>query len=138
MTATRRKFLALVGMTPIAAPVAAKQAAVAMGLSGPIGGAGDRVGGPMLSGHGPIPVGPNDWAINALKRLASEDGQREIMQDAKAYARTLDPDLAALRSVSPAFAFRRQRDRNEVEIMNHRRASYLRDIAENAKMGIFK
>jgi len=134
---TRRRFLTLIGAAPVAVPVAAKEAAVAMGLSGPVGPA-SIIEGSMLK-NAPMAGGiaaDMSWTTRALERLMSEDGRREVSNDAKAYARTLDPDLAALRSVSPSFAFRRQRDRNEIHIMEHRRSELLREISEHAKRNL--
>lgn len=131
---TRRNFLALVGMAPIAAPVAAKEAAAAMGLAGPLGGMAANIG--TMCAPSPGLADDGSWARRALARMLSEEGKREIINDAKAYARNLDADLAAMRSVSPAFAYRLQCDRNEAQITRHRRESLLRDIAEASKRNL--
>ena len=62
---------------------------------------------------------------------------REIAQEVRHYARTLDPDLASMRSVSPSFAYRRQRDRLEVSWTNERRENFMQQLADYAKQNMF-
>lgn len=134
---TRRNFMAMIGISPIAGPVVAKEAAVAMGLSGPIGGALAN-GGYAISPGAPVGLagGGRSWAQRALDYMNSDVGAREIDADARHAARVLDPDLAAMRSVSPAYAYRRQRERCEIEIRERRTASIMRQIADEAKQDL--
>lgn len=101
----RRSFLRMLGVAPVAAPVAAKEAAVAMGLSSSAGTAGMMLGGnvPMSAQVG---FGITNEKENIAKRMAAllssnarDEARREIGR-----GRLLDADIAALRSVSPAFA----------------------------------
>lgn len=134
---TRRKFLALVG----AAPAVAKEAAsAAMGLSGPIGQISAMVGANAATPSG-YPISTNDsgsWIQKALDRLNSDKGRAEIARDAKGMARILDPDLAALRSMSPSVAYRIQRSRIEDEILTLRKENLLAELAEFTSRGILK
>lgn len=105
----RRGFLKLLGMAPVAGPVAAKEAAVSMGLEGVIAGA-SMVGGAMPSGS-PIASGEVDWLRERIRDHVSGESDAEYKANARHDARRLDPDLAALRSVSPAWAYTRQVER---------------------------
>jgi len=132
---TRRKFLTLVG----AAPAVAKEAAsAAMGLSGPIGPISAMVGSNAAAPSG-YPISSGDggsWVKKALERLDSEKGRKEIRQDAKNIARILDPDIAAMRSLSPSVAYRIQIGRVESKLLADRRAYLLDELKEFASRGI--
>ncbi len=108
----RRGFLKLLPAAPVAATVAAKQAAISMGLSGPINAAAGLGG--ISTGYGGIPV-PSDcqnpWFIDALKTFSSKETIEGHRISARGMARVLDPDLAAMRSISPAQAYQIQVER---------------------------
>jgi hypothetical protein len=106
----RRGFLKLLGMAPVAGPVAAKEAAASMGLEGVIAGA-SMVGGAIPSGS-PISTGDNlDWLKDRIREHVSGEIDADYKANARHDARRLDPDLAALRSVSPAWAYTQQVER---------------------------
>lgn len=103
----RRGFLKLLGMAPVAAPVAAKEAAVSMGLEGALGGS---VAAAIPMGS-PIADGSKDWLKERISEHLSGESDAEYKANARHDARRLDPDLAALRSVSPAWAYQKQVER---------------------------
>ena len=129
----RRGFLKFLSVSPVAAPVAAKEAAYAMGLNGSIGGLGEHgmapVGGQIYDG----PVSSKSWIIDQVKSLFSEEERENRRLAALDYGRRLDPDLASMRSVSPAFAYRAQVARSERRI-EARQKSWLRLQAKKAGM----
>ena len=115
---TRRGFLRLIGVSPVALPVAAKQAAVAMGLGGPVGSAVGILGGQLgyenaQQCNKPYPDG--GWIRQKIQALHSPQKLAEFREQARHVAR-LDPDIAALRSISPATAYQMQVER-EVQRM---------------------
>lgn len=95
----------MLGVAPVAAPVAAKEAAVAMGLS-----SGASAAGMMLGGNGPmvdqVGFGITNEKDNIAKRMAAllSSNARDEARREMGRGRLLDADIAALRSVSPAFA----------------------------------
>lgn len=118
MAASRRSILTMIGLAPIAAPVAAKEAAGRMGLSSIC-----EVQNTDLLGHGligPTPGPDNAWARNGLLKLLGRDPYKmqEIERAARREARSLDPDIAALRSMSPSVAYSIQRKRCEERIFS--------------------
>jgi hypothetical protein len=116
----RRGFLRFMAAAPVALPVAAKEAAAGMGLQGLLGGASFGTNMPEAGGCNPIgypqdacaPVNAADWLKQRLTELMSDESMERMRHDAKHAARYLDPDLAAMRSVSPSFAYGRQIDRH--------------------------
>jgi hypothetical protein len=108
---TRRSVLRLIGLAPIAGPVAAKEAAASMGLSA-LTSVGSGLSAGMASVNYGSPVGgENSWVNRAIATFNSPAKQRELDARAKDYARILDPDIAAMRSLSPAAAYHLQRAR---------------------------
>ena len=109
-TANRRGFLAAI----VALPVAAKEAAGKLGLQGPLGWG---VEGGLL--HGPHPGSAlassadaeSFWQRQLRKFTTSRSQQRYRRISARQDARRLDPDLASMRSISPAAAYALQCDR---------------------------
>lgn len=95
----------------MAAPVAAKEAAVAMGLNPSLGGASIGVAPtPMLTSPASIGSQLADWVtrMRDLDRLSARDEMRQQMRGGM----TLDPDIAAMRAISPAMARAMQTERN--------------------------
>lgn len=112
MTVIRRKFLSLLAVAPAAGPVAAKEAAQKMGLSAVTMAQGGAVDGVPVGGYGDSSAqSESDWVRDEMKEFWSDDARRQRWQSAKWAAKALDPDLAALRSVSPAWAYNMQRTR---------------------------
>ncbi len=130
---TRRNVLRLIGMAPVAAPVAAKEAAASMGLKGVIGA-------PTYGAGREGPVGPaaEDMLKNALKQLTSKSYIRDMEKDASYAARILDSDIASFRSISPAAAYAIQRTRYVHRIPQERRAQLQIRLEEELahKMGL--
>jgi hypothetical protein len=129
----RRGFLAAIGFAPIAAPVMAKEAAAKMGMGirlndGPIGI-------PTISG-GSFDQDQTSWLKKHLMRFDTEAGRRELDEQVRYVARTLDPDLASMRSVSPAFAYAQQRHRCMKRLDAERRWNVTNQIAEAAQRSI--
>lgn len=134
----RRKFLGALLAAPMAAPVVAKEAAVAMGLSGPLNAAGAMLPGNMLSagtgGCNPSEPGSYlDFLRSQLAGIVSGKPDKEIEREARYAASRLDPDLAAMRSASPAFVWQAQRERTYNRIIEDRKASLLEQIARETK-----
>jgi hypothetical protein len=95
----RRSFLRLVGMAPIAAPVAAREAAASIGLKSAIGAAAVGINsGVVGAGLDPPAETHEQYLVRSLKEImrpeASEEARREIS------TMLLDPDLASMRSMS--------------------------------------
>ena len=110
----RRGFLSLIPLAPVAATVAAKEAAATMGLSGPLNAVGYGVGGmPQMAGYAnsPVPSGASPWFLDAFKNFMAPETIEGHRINAKGMARILDPDIAAMRSISPAQAYAMQVDR---------------------------
>lgn len=107
----RRSFLRILGMAPIAAPVAAKEAAVAMGLSN---GVGATVVGSVFANvgnpSGPVPGFDKAWLVNRLSEFNSAAKRDEIKRQFSG-GMVLDADIAAMRSLSPSVARQMQMDR---------------------------
>jgi len=114
----RRGMLRLIGMAPVAAPVAAKQAAVSMGLRGlgsaAAAGAVEYAGTGRYDSPVPCPPTPMEHAQFLKERLAemlSPESIARYRQEAKGQARMLDTDIAAMRSISPSAAYEMQLER---------------------------
>lgn len=106
---SRRRVLKVIAATPAAAPVAAKDAAIRMGLGADLGLMGVSVSAPSLT---PIAAG-DEVATLRQKFKWYQDNRAKMRREAKRFlARGLDPDLAALRSVSPTWAVEAQATRN--------------------------
>jgi len=117
----RRGFLKLMPAAPLAATVAAKEAAATMGLSGPINAANaGLVGGSSLNFVNPVTDG-TPWFVEAMKSFMSEEAIERDRLHAKGRARILDPDLAAMRSLSPAQAYAIQVERCFLQIRKENR-----------------
>ncbi len=109
----RRGFLKLMPAAPLAATVAAKQAAAAMGLSGPLNAAAFAMGPNTIgmAGYGnPVPS-DTPWFLDAMKRFMSPETIENHRTNAKGMARVLDADIAAMRSISPSQAYAMQVER---------------------------
>ena len=135
---TRRKFLALVGMAPVAVPVAAKEAAAAMGVSGPLG--AGSAGMNIVAGGYPMANSVEEdhdgFLKRKLKRLDGGEEGEHSANDARYSARVLDADIASLRSISPSAAYAIQRQRTFDEFKRRRRASLLQDLAAYGKRSL--
>ncbi len=109
----RRGFLKLMPAAPLAATVAAKEAAASMGLSGPLNGAALGLGPNTIGMAGCGNSVPDDgpWILNAMKNFMSPETIEQHRMSAKAQARVLDADIAAMRSISPAQAYAMQVER---------------------------
>lgn len=123
----RRKFLRFLGAGAVSAPVAAKETALAMGLTNGVGGsmigtlsgslpAGRLAlvsGAPIGNGFDPLYVTSE---VARLKRhiasLLTDDAREKARREARGSSLVLDPDIAAMRSLSPAAARRLQVERN--------------------------
>lgn len=126
---TRRGFLRLIGAAPVAAPVALKEAAVSMGLSGPIGMGAAALGG--IPANGGYPIGPDKgWLMKQLTELYSPQKQDEFHQQARHMARVLDADIAALRSISPARAYQMQIERAVAQLTANEKSWIERRLSE--------
>lgn len=113
-TMARRGFLKFLGAAPIAGPVVAQEAAAKMGLQPLLGGIGG-IGGSLLSQTGETPRSIEynhlEWLKERLKRLADPEYLAEMRRDLKWQVNRLDPDLAAMRGISPSAALSIQIDR---------------------------
>lgn len=127
---SRRAFLRLLGATPVALPVAAKEAAAKMGLASITSAAGALPGDTLPTLHGPVPTasGGDGWLRDALADLTTPTKQAEFRERAALQAGRLDADLAALRSVSPAAAFAIQRERCFVRVAKYERSWVEREM----------
>jgi len=124
----RRGFLRLLPAIPFGATAAAKEAAASMGLSGPIGVSSANA----LYGHGlsasPDVIGDGKpWCLRMLETFDDPQTLAEQRREAAATARTLDSDIAALQSVSPAAKYRLQLDRTLAVIRRERKAGLERE-----------
>lgn len=118
-----------------AAPVAAKEAARKMGLEGAIGSMGIGGGGLAPSGCSPIPDG-GSWVKRMIARFYSPQAKRERFYQAEWDARRLDSDLASMRSISPAVAYRIQLARSEKRIEGRNYVSLQEQLQEEVKAGV--
>lgn len=126
--ANRRGFLKLLGAAPIAAPVVAKDAAQKIGLEGALGG---NIG-PHFDGPMGVPDGDHrSWIKKALSRFWSPAQKRQRAESAEWMARRLDPDLASMRSLSPAAAYRIQYERCCGRIDQRARQNLLDQLEES-------
>jgi hypothetical protein len=109
----RRSFLKLIGVAPIAAPVAAQEAAAKMGLSGALalGETARHYGGEVAQCLPEDPGSHRKWLLKELAELDSRERRSEYRRQERHDARILDSDLASMRSVSPASAYSFQLDR---------------------------
>lgn len=115
ISATRRKFMSMVGVGAAASPLAVKRAAdqAAMGLTGV------KVSTPDRDAAGAVPeweTSNNDKYLNTADFIQAfglpEVIRREIWQEAGDRIYYLDPDLAVKRSWSLSVKFQEQRQRN--------------------------
>jgi hypothetical protein len=123
----RRSVLRLIGLAPIAAPVAAKEAAASMGLK-TITTVSAGISGGGIYGGGP-PIADVSWVKRALAEFGNAKAQRHWDRHGRELARTLDSDIAAMRSISPAAAYQIQRGRLSIRIPLQER-QYLEDELE--------
>lgn len=117
----RRNFLRLMGSAPIAAPMAAKEAVaakVSVATSGLVSPFDDR-----MVAVNPVPGGSYLQNLkNELAELLSGAKCEELRERSR--PRSLDPDLAAMRSLSMSAAVEIQWERNVKKAIADRR-SYL-------------
>lgn len=120
---------------PAALPVIAKEAAGKIGLQGVLGGASSFL--PPMSGGGDISAGES-WPQMMLRRFWRPSQQRERRTHAREHARRLDPDLAAMRSISPAAAYRIQVGRCLERSEREWQEGFKEQVAEEAadRMGL--
>ncbi len=100
---SRRKFLKFAGAAPVAIPVAAKEAAVKMGLgSAPtLTMLGNYNAGYPISAAIDAPSSELDYLCDQLKQTVED--KQDIFRETKRDLIRMDADLAALRSVSPSW-----------------------------------
>lgn len=120
----RRSFLRTLAL----APVAAKDAAAKMSIGAATSAASDASGlmaglAPGASSYGaPMVAAPWQSDIDRVMRWKAFGlpswKQREIKHNARHQARVLDPDIAALRSLSPSAAYTLQRARIESTMLD--------------------
>ena len=119
---SRRGFLKLLGVAPVAAPAAATNAAASMGLVEAVGSTSVVIGQGGVGGYGPPTMDNEGWIKRAWAAVASGERRRDETMSAKESTLVLDSDVAALRSVSPAFKRMVQVDRLvERRVAEHRR-----------------
>lgn len=129
--ASRRKILALFSAAPAALPVAIKEAAEKAGIGSitahqPAADFGvEAIPGPYVNHDGHI-----KWLRDRLSRLGSDQHAFDRQRRAEEQAYRLNPNLAALRSVSPAVAYRIEVDRQMKILMERDRIKTNLDIAE--------
>lgn len=115
----RRSFLSLLATGPVAAPVAAQEAARKMGLVGlgSLGGLQSIERNVGTADCVPKPIAEKEWTLTRWSQFWSDEERNYRILRAKDEARILDPDLASMRSVSPCGAYSIQRDRvlNRIE-----------------------
>ena len=126
---SRRSFATLLGLSPVAAPLAAKAAvdkeiASLVGLSGAIAPTAEYGNGAF----GPSAIGGNEYlkiriaAAEYAKLMGLPEFVRENMRRSSGYVSALDPDLAAKRSWSMSVKILTQRERNlerQIEAVQH-------------------
>lgn len=95
-----------------------------MGLSGPIGGGAAALGGVL--GNATAECGPSipdsQWAAKRLASLMSPESVASFRRNARLNARVLDPDIAAMLSISPARAYQMQVDREFARIIEQEKS----------------
>lgn len=135
MNANRRSFLRLMGAAPVGVPVAMKEAATKMGMGGLTQFAPTA---PSLYGGectipGPPPQDHGQRLKDALAFIGSDDWLDRERRQARFTARALDPDLAAMRSLSPSAAYQLQIERIVADNLEREKASILAQMASHAK-----
>lgn len=128
-SSTRRGFLALLGVAPVAGPVVAKDAARLMKMSDATlpGTYPERPSVPRVVMDGPQvadfdapkPATVRDKVMRLRKALASVDSPdnvKERMDRLHRHAHHLDADIAAMRSISPSAALYMQQTRVLAEL----------------------
>ena len=121
---SRRKILALFAAAPAALPVAVKEAAEKAG----IGSAATMA--PVVD-HGMALPGPSwdgqiKWIKDRLLNLGSQQNAYNRHCRAEEQAHRLNPNLASLRSISPAVAYRIEYERQikKLEERDHKETSF--------------
>lgn len=134
---SRRGFLALLGTAPIAAPVVAKDAAATMGLLS-LGRNAASVGATVMGYDGGPPnvTSRESWAARSLRLFWSRRSVKVREVHADALALVLSPNLASLRSISPAAAYAINRTRSRAKINDDYWTEIQEDIAEETKSKI--
>lgn len=138
----RRRFLSLLGAAPAAIPVIAKEAAAKLGLEGALGGMlGPHTLPPCLPSVDSCGIGTSEhWAKQAMRKFWSPTKKRERAETIDGSARRLDPDLASMRSISPAAAYQLQRarckSRIEQQNWNYYSDHLQEHLAEQAERGL--
>lgn len=129
--ASRRKILSLFAAAPASLPVAVKEIAEKAGIA-------SIAARPPATDFGveaiPGPYGNHDahikWLRDRLSRLGSDQHTFDRQRRAEEQAYRLNPNLAALRSVSPAVAYRIEVDRQMKILMERDRIKTNFDIVE--------
>jgi len=139
----RRNILRLLTAAPVAGPSVAKEAARRMGLYTAAFFAGvpqqaEQTAVAHDLGGSVVPMEREGGAyLKYLQReltdFYSEEAQLQRTYEAKYRARGLDPDLAALRSVSPAWAYQTQYARMVTRVHDDRYGSIQRRIITETK-----
>ena len=128
MNLARRKVFGLIAGLPVVATVAAQKMALVSATSTSAIGNNYGVPSTMPSGIGSS-LSYADQLKKTIKTFWSSDKLQERNNYAKSSSKTLDPDLASLRSVSASAAYTMQRARCE-KIEHDRTMSYLqRELA---------
>lgn len=131
----RRRFLSFLAVAPAAAPVAAKEAALRMGLLSGVAASLGASAAPMTDQCGPVPMSAEtDWVKDRVTEFFSPERAESRVLEAKGAAFRLDSDLAALRSVSPSWAYCRQVDRCHARI-ERQELSWLSRLADKSGLG---
>lgn len=110
--ATRRKFLSLLGASPIAAQQFVKEKELLDAGFSTLGNVAGGTAPSSCNGMGE----DNLRLLKLLKNIGIPDWKKKEIRQAAKYNRALDPDIAALRSVSTSHKIRMQWRKNEEEI----------------------
>lgn len=129
MKTNRRKFLGLLGMSPIAAKAAADELIVGSMTNG-MGAVGFYPTPPNVAGS-PTAIGfmgPQEpyWMkpLRWLKNNSLPSWQEQEIREQTRHVAALDPDIAAKRSWSAAVKMQEQRDRNYARRIEQMKSGY--------------
>lgn len=129
----------MLATAPIAAPVVAQEAAGKMGLSSWASAAvsGDQYVSKSWGATPQAAGGDEDWIRSRFDEFWSEEGVEIRHSQSRHEARTLDPDLASMRSISPSFAYSVQRSRVKRDI-ERRELGWIEKSANKLGISLFK
>ena len=132
-TLTRRLFMKCIPAAPVAAKEAAKKMGMEIGTRS-VNGVGIPLGNCFTSSE--VSTSRTDYIRKRLRDLVGDRDQARITDHAKLSARQIDPDIAAMRSISPSFAFVVQLERCQKRIEASERQSLLWELADCMEAGI--